>query len=116
PSFPTRRSSDLDKLAYRHGRDEVAAGVTVLAAVGGGGRDRVDAALLALNRNHRFTHFECGAPALNGLGQLLPHLAGTMQRIAKAIDQSFDHRAISLAQSKRTLDQHAHRKVLDPLG
>ena len=72
--------------------------------------------LPALNRDHRFAHFERGAAALNGLGQLLPHLAGTVQRIAKAIDQGLDDRAVPLAESKRTLNQYAHREVLDPLG
>ena len=90
-----RRIERADKLAYRHGRDEVAAGVSMLA-VGGGGGDRGHAPLPALNRDHRLTHFERGAAALNGLGQLLPHLTGTMQRIAKAIDQGLDDRAVAL--------------------
>ena len=111
-----RRIERADKLPYRHGRDEVAAGIRVLAAVGGRGGDRAHAALPALNRDHRFTHFERGAAALDGLGQLLPHLAGTVQRIAKAIDQGLDDRAVALTQSQRTLDQHAHGEVLDPLG
>ncbi len=40
----------------------------------------------------------------------------TVRRVAKAIDQGLDDRTVALAQSKRTLDQHAHRQVLDPQG
>src|SRR5215472_13422604 len=110
-----RRIERSDELAHRHGRNELAALISAAGSVCRSGSDSARAARPALNPDDRFAHVERRTATPNRPGQLLPHLARPMHRVAEAVDQSLDDLAVATAKSKRTLDQRAHREILDTL-